>query len=77
MLNTVDIVIWRKSSCVDCLPESSFLLDKVLNMDIFLTQTLASLQKAFINPPEPFGALLSLMDALWWTSKKHTHSLPL
>jgi len=40
-------------------------------MDIFLTQ---KLQKAFMNPPEPCGALLSWTDALLWT---YGHSLPL
>jgi len=45
------------------------LVDKVLNMDIFLTRThrFTSLQKikdSFINPPELFQALLSRMNAL-------------
>jgi len=42
------------------------LVDKVLNMDIFLTRThrFTSLQKTFINPPELFQALLSRMNAL-------------
>ncbi len=30
---------------------------KVLNMDMFLHKRIASLQKAFINPPESSGAL--------------------
>ncbi len=34
---------------------------KVLNTDIFLTQHIHSLQKAFINPPEPCGVLF-MMD---------------
>jgi len=37
-------------------------------MDIFL---IASLQKAFINPPEPCGALLSGMDLLLWAKYQH------
>jgi len=37
-------------------------------MNIFQKhECIASLQKAFINPPEPCGALLSWIDALlWW-----------
>ncbi len=34
---------------------------KVLKMDIFLHKRISTLQKAFINPPEPCGELF-MMD---------------
>ncbi len=46
---------------------------KVLNMDIFL-KNIFLLQKAFINPPEPCGAL-HMMDG--WTSLDFKISSPI